>query len=354
MKYTDLLFFLVAFLSLHLVSSRYGKNDDIFPIGNFQASLTASEGQGTIAAIQSSGSDIDYVVIVSRSPAAESNCNLTRSFLTSQMSDETKEYESEKEDLGDDDDEMPFENLMTPIRARGAITKSTNNEWKRESRTLHVLQEQVGICLAMTGFVSDVRHLVRYVANAVSEHEYIYGGEAPSVHSLVRGTMASYIRDATTFGGSRPFGVQGLMVGNERENYINSSGNTLQIYTLDPSGNFRHCVGGVATIGKNANIVRDSMCNALKDVTMRKDSLDYDIQHHVDIALKSILENVIETDDISPSDMEKAKQFEAIVVFGNRKSSYKSYSCAILKTESILRSYKRCIKAIIQKHETKI
>ena len=90
MNYTSLLFlFLSAFLPLRLVSSRNGKNDDIYPIGNFQSSLTASEGHGTIAAIQSSSSDDgkndDYVVIVSRSPTVESNYNLTRSFLTSQQ-----------------------------------------------------------------------------------------------------------------------------------------------------------------------------------------------------------------------------------------------------------------------------
>ena len=143
-------------------------------------------------------------------------------------------------------------------------------------------------------------------------------------------------------------------VGNERENYINSSENTLQIYTVDPTGNFRHCVGGVATIGKNANFVKESIYNALKDGTNRKDSLDHDVQHNLDIVLKSILENVIDIDDISPSDIEKAKQFEAIVVFGNRQTKHKPYTCALLKNESILRSYKRCIKAIIKKHDTKI
>ena len=66
----------------------------------------------------------------------------------------------------------------------------------------------------MTGFESDVNHLVRLVANVVAEHEHLYGGETPSIHSIVRNTMASYMRDATTFGGSRPFGVQGLVVEN--------------------------------------------------------------------------------------------------------------------------------------------
>ena len=129
MNYTSLLFlFLSAFLPLRLVSSRNGKNDDIYPIGNFQSSLTASEGHGTIAAIQSSSSDDgkndDYVVIVSRSPTVESNYNLTRSFLTSQQikNDETNKYNSEKEDSNDEFeyDEIPYEYLMT----RGAVIKS--------------------------------------------------------------------------------------------------------------------------------------------------------------------------------------------------------------------------------------
>ena len=66
----------------------------------------------------------------------------------------------------------------------------------------------------MTGFRSDVKHLVRLVINAVAEHEHLYGGKTPSIHSIVCNTMPSYMRDATTFGGSRPFGVHGLVVGN--------------------------------------------------------------------------------------------------------------------------------------------
>ena len=67
----------------------------------------------------------------------------------------------------------------------------------------------------MTGFRSDVKYLVRLVTNAVAKHEHLYGGETPSIHSIVRNTIPSYnIRDATIFGGSRPFGVQGLVVGN--------------------------------------------------------------------------------------------------------------------------------------------
>ena len=66
----------------------------------------------------------------------------------------------------------------------------------------------------MTGLGSDVKYLVRLVTNAVAEHEHLYGGETPSIHSIVCNTMPSYMRDATIFGGSRPFGVQGLVVGN--------------------------------------------------------------------------------------------------------------------------------------------
>ena len=66
----------------------------------------------------------------------------------------------------------------------------------------------------MTGLGSDVKYLVRLVTNAVAKHEHLYGGETPSIHSIVRNTMPFYMRDATTFGGSWPFGVQGLVVGN--------------------------------------------------------------------------------------------------------------------------------------------
>jgi 20S proteasome alpha/beta subunit len=328
------------------VSSRYGNNKDnsIFPVGNFQASLAASEGQATIVALQLSCDDTDYVIIVSRSPNIDSNY-LSRSLVGSGINNSDEINES-SEDIS----------FLTPIRSRGALTSFYDqregndngvNIGKRESRTIHVLHEQVGICLAMTGFASDVNHLVRFVANAVSEHEYLYGGGVPTVHSLVRNTLASYMRDATTFGGSRPFGVQGMLVGNER-------GST-QLFTVDPSGIFKHCASGIASIGKNAESVRGSILKMLKDEGKVDDSfsLMLNIQYYLDIAIKSILENTIDVNDISDPNLEVSKQFETVVLFGG-KNCKRPYKFAVLNHEMLSKSCCRSVEAIISKHNSKI
>jgi 20S proteasome alpha/beta subunit len=340
------------------VSSRNGNDSNsMFPIGSLQSSLTASEGHGTVAAIQSFG-DIDYVVIVSRSPS-ESNCNLTRASLANSRIEEAADTEYINHDYNEKDFSGSRNSFLSPITFRGAITRplqnmeSEKNKWKRESKTLHVLHEEAGICLAMTGFASDVKHLVRYVANVVSEHDYLYGGDAPNVHSLVRDTLSSYMRDATTLGGSRPFGAQALVVGNSNGNLLSSG--KMQIFTLDPSGNFRHCIGGVATIGKNSELVRQSLCKVLqKDDTNGKDSSTSSVQNCLDIAIESIMINNFDAQNISPSDRRIANQFEAIVVFGGGRSNGRSYSCASLKSDFIFSSYQRCAEAIIQKHKSEI
>lgn len=346
--YVGILLLLLVSLCPLQVSSKYSNNKDnsIFPIGNFQASLAASEGQATIVALQSSCDGTDFVIIVSRSPNTDSNY-LSRSFLGSGISnsDEINECSEER------NNEISF---LTPIRSRGAVTSFCNQrqgnddrvkKWTKESRTIHVLHEHVGICLAMTGFASDVNHLVRFVANAVSEHEYLYGGEVPSVHSLVRNTLASHIRDATTFGGSRPFGVQGMMVGNER-------GST-QLFTVDPSGIFKHCISGVASIGKNAESVRGSILTRLKDEGKIDNSLMLNIQYYLDIAIKSILENTIDVNDLSDPNVELSKQFDTVVVFGG-KNCKRDYKCAVLNPETLSKSCRRSVEAVILKVNSRI
>ncbi len=378
MRYTILFFFstLNAFASLTLClgSSRNNGNADnsLFPIGNLQASLTASEGQGTVVAIQSpkrscdhDGID-DFVLLVSRSPR-EPACNLTRSNLNFHYDNG---HDDDGVDAGGgagdyDKEDIALTSILTPIAFRGAVkapfgkVKTSGSTYlyggKTESKTLHVLHEQAGICIAMTGFLSDVRHLVRYVANSVSDYEYIYAGGTPSIHSLVRDTMASYIRDATTAGGARPFGVQALLVGNEGGGgSFSSRDEKIQIFALDPSGNFRHCIGGVGTIGKNAENVRKSVCSIIKEGEIDwNGSSAVTIQHSLDIAMKSIIENSNDINELSPRDRKEAHQFEAIVVFGRRKQLGQQYSCAVLNDDFIFGAYRRCVEDILRKHQSK-
>ena len=339
-------FFTFASLWLSPVLSKYKNNNgSMYPVGNFQASLTASEGQATVAAIQSSYDGQNYVIIVSRSPATGSSSKLSCTFSGKQIIDGN--------DINDSNNRTKSEIIsFTPLKYRGALMRSYEDSVKdtmsyrrgSTSRTIYILQETIGMCLAMTGFASDVNHLVRYVANAISEHEYLYGGEVPSVHSIVRSTLASYVRDATTHGGSRPYGIQGLMVGHDREN---SKSAKLEMFTVDPSGIFRHCVGGVAAIGKDAETVRSSMSKRLEEKVNKVTTLHHSIQQNLELVMRSILENIIDYEEnVSQLSLELAKQFEAVLVFENGCRS-KSHSCASINYESICTSCHRSLEGII-------
>lgn len=330
---------LVLTLSLPLlcIGNRVQAEKSLYPIRNLQASLTASEGYGTVTALRTSYEDKDCVLIVSYSPS-ELDCNLTRSFWDTRGD----EIDVDADELqGDESTKKIGGGFMTPIAFRGAVNRpSTVQKGKiKESKSIHILQERVGICLAMTGFASDVKHLVRYIASVISEYEFLYGGEVPSIHSIVRDSFASYMRDSAARGG-RPFGAQGLIVGNENNNLPRNGG--VKIFTLDPSGNFRHCVSGVAVIGRNRQSIEDSL---FKACTGNKNEKRSNLENSLDIALKAILENIYEDNQI-PDDSQIPSKFEAVVILGREYSKCMSYNCAILNDDFVRKSYQRSIESL--------
>ena len=334
---------LFVLLALTSVLSRSDNQDgtSVYPVSNFQASLTASQFSTIAATIHSYDDETDYAIIISHSPSSsEPNFNLTRSCLDIQKNEMMKSKDHET---------VAF---LTPIHTRGPVRKTFLQPGTGiESKNLHILHEQVGICLAMTGFSSDVKHLVRSVANAVSEHEYLYAGELPSIHNLVRNTLASQIRDATIGGGSRPFGVQALMVGNDEGNGFHH--NNLQAFSLDPSGNFRHCIGGVAVIGKGATTLKQSLYNALvKNRAVKEaNSIHDSICHNIDIVMECMLQSLL---DESTLDSLNAHQFEAVIIFGHRKQLEKACtSCAFFNTDFIVESVGRCKESVLANHKLK-
>ena len=316
----------------------------LYPIRNLQASLTASEGYGTVTALRTSYEDKNCVLIVSYSPS-ELNCNLTRYFWDTHS--DVMEVDPD-ESQGDVSKKKVGGGFMTPIAFRGAVNSpSTVQKGKRkESKSIHILEERVGICLAMTGFASDVKHLVRYIASVISDYEFLYGGEVPSIHSIVRDSFASYMRDSAARGG-RPFGAQGLIVGNENNNLPRNEG--VKIFTLDPSGNFRHCVSGVAVIGRNSQSIEDSI---FKAYIGNENGQRSDVESSLDVALKAILENIYE-DNHFPDDPQIPSKFEAVVILARGNSKGQSYNCAILEEDFVRKSYKRSIESLTSKHKLK-
>ena len=109
----------------------------------------------------------------------------------------------------------------------------------------------------MTGLMSDVDHLSRVLQNEVDSHRVLFEGSRimPTVELLQE--LTGQLRDAAQYENGRPFGVQALIVGCAR-----ASKEKLSLFTLDPSGGYRHW-GTATAIGKDASTVRKRLYELL-------------------------------------------------------------------------------------------
>lgn len=130
---------------------------------------------------------------------------------------------------------------------------------------------------SMTGLASDIDYLTSSMQMLVEDHRYIYdGADAAKTSLLPMGhlvdLLASVLQRETLYGGQRPLGVQVLLVGRDPpKKYGSTAGSTtyssppstFKIFTLDPSGGYRHWGGGAA-IGRNAALVRKQLYDHLR------------------------------------------------------------------------------------------
>lgn len=179
----------------------------------------------------------------------------------------------------------------TPPRRRqgfGGIPLAATDP--RQPQQRWTLLGDSAVWCSMTGFAPDVDYLTRLLQHSAERHRVWYdsssscshGGAAlsttpplPLVHRF-----AKVLRDAGQWqGGGRPYGIQALIIGLDRSSrsssssssrggssqhnkdatssFSNNASNDLQLYTLDPSGGFRHWAGQRGTaIGRHAASIR--------------------------------------------------------------------------------------------------
>lgn len=214
----------VCFLAL-LFTTESTETNFNSPIKHLEASIAASTAYSTIVAIQCD----DCLIVVSRSPA-KSTCSLLPLVEA-------------------DVDTSDFQGLT--------VCHGTPKRW------LQLTQET--LC-TMTGFTPDIQHLTGVLKRQVESHQSLYS-EPHSIHSTMR-ELATVMRRTAQREGSRPFGVQALMVGRDAGGW--------QTYSVDPSGLWRHFASGATAIGRHADKVKDELKEALKESKYRsaKDGLD--------------------------------------------------------------------------------
>uniref|UniRef100_A0A7S3QEI4 Proteasome alpha-type subunits domain-containing protein n=1 Tax=Chaetoceros debilis TaxID=122233 RepID=A0A7S3QEI4_9STRA len=388
------LFLLLLTTSSTCASSRNSKSSSLYPMSKLESSLTASSGQATVIAVRS---PLDNSVVILSMTPRDQSCNLTISHdnvddnisrgMEMEMEMEGEEHHTSNDDV---DDESSVSNTdLIPILDRGAIRIPFVVAEKREdkittrasstitSRIMHLLQEQSGLSLFMTGFASDVQYLVRYAAGHVAEHEHLYAGDAPTAPTLVRDALAPCLRDATMSGGSRPFGVQGLVVGPARPrrnlNVVDESGALvgvggpcdppLQIITMDPSGNYRYWQKGGVVIGKDAALGKKHLFHALATMKKKEEasssssltssSSPYEPEcwsDSLDVAIRALLETVEESQNMRETPSEEIlTELDAVVIFGPSSKSrqmQRRHNCVAVSRSAISVSFSKCLEAM--------
>eukprot|EP00594_Rhizosolenia_setigera_P016494 CAMPEP_0178965090 /NCGR_PEP_ID=MMETSP0789-20121207/16068_1 /TAXON_ID=3005 /ORGANISM="Rhizosolenia setigera, Strain CCMP 1694" /LENGTH=250 /DNA_ID=CAMNT_0020649995 /DNA_START=409 /DNA_END=1161 /DNA_ORIENTATION=+ len=119
------------------------------------------------------------------------------------------------------------------------------------------------IC-GMTGFLPDVRHLIKYTARLISNHDFVYAPSSSSSSMRIQKhiilPISKYLRQVAFSGGSgRPFGVQILFLSASSSSKVND----MDIYTLDPSGGYKFWNSGATVIGKKAFLARQTLYSEL-------------------------------------------------------------------------------------------
>ena len=106
----------------------------------------------------------------------------------------------------------------------------------------------------MTGFQPDIEHVYRILQKYSDQNQYIYGNDANSLGSKkVVERLSHTLRHVAQFQTNRPYGIQSLLIG--------IGGTT--VYTVNPSGGWRHWTSRMTAIGRNGKEKRNQLYQLL-------------------------------------------------------------------------------------------
>lgn len=375
---------LVSLLIQH-VGSRGSATQVFSPVSELGPSLAASVAGGTIIAARSPPrmqsklhgdatslttvetneilDDEECLVVLFRSPVVggagekqqSGDGNLTISAVFRNQT-----YNDNHDDARNDQQHLSFLS-NGPVNFPFLPSSSSNN--------VRILHAPSGLLVAATGFAPDADYILNLSAGRIFSRISVY--DTPSFlsqsstksvdpHRLVREDISPMMMDATMSGGGRPFGVQLLVVGQSAQRSSNDC--SLEIYTIDPSGGWRNCIGSGTAVGRGAERVRvrlrESQGFERDDADVEPTDVRQGWRGALDIAMMAAVE-ALEQDENSDTDSDpqcrssrSMTNFGAIVVFhGTGKlRSYDSQSrCAIMNSIIIMESYDRCRKRLMEK-----
>lgn len=243
------------------------------PIPNWDPSWTASCVQSTIVAVTCTLQDDSIAVVVLFSSSGSS----------SRKSDGDDSTTAKK--LFTNDTNRNWVELEDGLRVRfhdaDQVTTIDDANDTSLSRRWNLLGPSTVAC--MTGMVSDVDYLTRVLLKQVDTHRICYEGSRimPTIE-LVQG-LQQQLRLVTFYKEGRPFGIQALLIGTRG---TPTQQPKLDIFSLDPSGGYRHW-GSATAIGKKADIVRRHLHDSLSN---REEKASLPVQEAMDVAVKALLQ----------------------------------------------------------------
>ena len=215
------------------------------------------------------------------------------------------------------------------------------------NNNLRVLHANSGLIMAATGFASDAEHLINVAAGRVlsriSVYDDVTSGKSVDPHRLVREDVSSMMIDAAMSDGGRPWGVQLLAIGQSTL----SRDQLLDIYTIDPSGGWRHRHGTIAAIGRGAErIAASSSLLGGGDFTKFRTKAS-GWRWALDVAMNAAINTLEKNEELSHNiEMlnDPAEKYSAVVIFGNCSGSRTS-RCAAVCPDVIEECYKRAVSS---------
>jgi len=230
------------------------------------------------------------------------------------------------------------------------------------SNNLRILHAQSGLLIAATGFSPDVDHILNVAAGRVFSRISVYdtpsfisssssstSGKSVDPHRLVREDLSSIMIDAAMSEEARPLGIQLLVIG---QSALSSKGsnNSLEIYTIDPSGGFRSCIGRGSAIGRGAQRVCSSLMNEEK-----LNNKNYGWRGALDRAMLAAVDSLESTDEDGDAIEREHSKYGAVVVFGKVSSLNSRVSttsaCASVDSSIVEECYQRCCEHMSSKKQ---
>ncbi len=366
-------------------SRRGGNNGNLLsPIRELGPSLAASVAGGTIIAARSTprrpslpssnneeANDDECLVVLFRSPIVGGSGSSNKQLGDVGNLTVSSVYGSSKVDDDNDQQQQTYTNDRYhgltflpngPVNfpsLHGSSSGSNNNN-------LRILHAPSGLLLAATGFAPDATHMLNVAAgrilsrisvfDAPSSPTAAFGSSGKSVdpHRLVRDDLSSMMIDAAMSDGGRPLGVQLLVIGQTALTTKQAKDNapSLELYTIDPSGGWRSCIGKGTSVGRGA----ERVCSSLFSSTMHASSNDTPSSWRdtLDTAMMAAID-ALEHDQESHNDDDDQSlaraNYSAIVIFGcsnKLRGQISTSRCALVNSAIIEECYKRC-RARIQK-----